>query len=156
MRRLTVQVFDEYIAGTTTTWYTSCAYDELFGSADSLVIQAVTEQVSGTTNLVITPQHSCNGLDWKDCTSVLSQLGVVTDGTYLMDTAFFASQTFLTYVRLKITLTGTAPACLLKVIVCGRASSSAVQRANAPGYGQITASGSIATGTSAPPTTPAS
>jgi hypothetical protein len=138
MRRFSVQVFDEYISGTAGIWYSSSVYDELFGSADSLVIQAVTEQVSGTTNLLIQPQHSCNGLDWLNTVTNLVPPGpVVNDGTYIVDSQFFAFQTFLTYVRLRITLTGTVPACLLKVFVCGRASSNAVQPVILPTYDGI-------------------
>lgn len=126
MRRFSVQVFDEYIAGTTGAWYTSCAYDDLFGSADSLVIQAITEQVSGgTPNFLIQPQTSCNGLDWVNTVTTLQPPApIVTDGTYIVDSQFFTWQTFLTYVRLKITLQGSTPACLLKLFVCGRASSN--------------------------------
>ena len=134
MRRFTMQVFDEYISGSG-TWYTSCSYDELLGSADSILVQAVTEEVSGTVpGVVVQPQYSCNGLDWLNFNGSLITT-ITNDQSYLADSQFFNANVFLTYLKLKITLSGAAPACYLKLFVCGRASMSAPASPASPRVG---------------------
>ena len=145
MRRFTMPVFDNFISGTTSIWYTSSAYNDVLGSADDLLVQAVTEQVSGTTNVTIQPEHSCNALDWIAFPGNLVANAVVSDGTYLAESAFFNGAVLLTFVRLKITLTGTTPACRLKVLVCGRATTSDVTPVSTPQYGHPAPATSAAT-----------
>lgn len=129
MREFTVQVFDETITGTSTTWYTSATFNDLLGSADELIVHAVADGVSGTVpTLTVGVDHSCNGIDWINVgwtASTLTGQTLANDTTYY---GFFPTffPPLLTYARLRVFLGGTTPSCRLKVFACGRASAVAV------------------------------
>lgn len=135
MRDFTVNVFDEYINGTATTWYTSSAHNDLLGSADDLLIQAVPDQVSYTgtaATLTLAVEHSCNGLDWLAVAAAPFPTtpeinGVqITNETGMLGVRTMWMPPLLSFIRFRITLGGgTASACRLKVWVTGRVSRSA-------------------------------
>ena len=131
MRDFTANVFDEYISGTTTTWYTSSGYNDLLGSADWLTVQAVPGQVAGgTPTLTLAYEHSCNGLDWLPVgLAPFSTMPEISSAALINDVPVFGNRTvfappLLSFVRFRISLGGSATACRLKVWVTGRVSKA--------------------------------
>lgn len=122
MREFTVNVFDENIAGTTPR-FTSSQYDDVLGSADTFELHAVTQGVSGTTTiLTVDTQHSCNGLDWLNLDAgAINAVTAVNDGSFWFAHSGLLSPP-LSLVRFRITLSGAAPACRLKLMVCCRSA----------------------------------
>lgn len=117
MLRLNRQVFDEIITGTATTWYTSAADNALVASIDSYTIFAVATNVSGTSPSVnVYVDQSCDNQTWiLGGTPALS--GGLTEGLVLQGAGALTP-----FLRLRVTLGGTAPQCRLRLTVTGRDS----------------------------------
>ncbi len=112
-------VLDETMAGTTQTWKSSASSNDRLGLSDMAYIMAVAENVTGTTNVVITGEHSADGQNWKSWGTVLSQSPVVSGVPYVGTFGGSSSQ-LLHYARLSVQLTGSSPQCRLKVYATGR------------------------------------
>lgn len=121
MRTLTILAFDEIIAGTGNTWYTPDSYHAEIGACDFLVIMAATSGASGTSpTLTCQFEHSADGRNWlpNGTTPEINGFGIANDAS----TWGAPANPFLRFVRVKITLGGTNPACRLKLFINGRAS----------------------------------
>jgi hypothetical protein len=119
MRKFNVQVFDEIITGTGTSWYTSTEFNEPLGSADLLTLQAITTLVAGTSpTLTIAAEHSADGANFVEYPSaVFGPTAIASEGTY--DSLFGYGEPLLPRVRFKLTLGGTTPACRVRLWVTG-------------------------------------
>jgi hypothetical protein len=122
MRVLSRLVFDEIIAGTSTTWYTATEHNAILGAPDRFGIHAIVTDTAGTNNpkLTVWGQTSGDGQHWIDIEAnpaIDNQL--FTAGQYYGQVAGVLPP-FLAYVRLAMSLTGTNPSCRLKLYVCGR------------------------------------
>ena len=116
MQEFSIEVFDEIITGTGTSWYTSTEFDSLLGSPEALVLLVTTTFVAGTSpTLALTTQHSADGLVFSDRTAFAS-VSISNDLTFARHDADLA----LGLARLKINLGGTNPRCRVNVFVTGR------------------------------------
>lgn len=124
MQIYNLKVFDDVIAGTGRTWYSSDEYNELLGAADWMVVGAVVSAIGGTSpQLQVTVQGSCDNDTWEE-----------TGGYVVVSTAIAASglyfgtelgNPFPSYIRLALTLGGTSPQCRVQLYATGRARGRA-------------------------------
>jgi hypothetical protein len=121
MRLFTDQVFDMVLQGTG-PWYTSDALTELLGSPDAFAVQAVPTGVSTPApTLTVVAEHSADNRNWHPSPSpAISE--AVSNGSIFAG----AGQVFLGRMRFKVTMSGTSPACRLKLYVTGRQGGFAV------------------------------
>ena len=85
MRAFNIQVFDDIIANTTSTWYSSAEFSDLMGSADALAVAAVANSVSGTApQLTVAAEHSCDGQNWREImgTPQINGVNLANGGVY--------------------------------------------------------------------------
>lgn len=115
-------VFDDFVVGTTSV-YTSEDWNDKLGLANKLAIQAVSDQVSGTSpTLTVQIQHSCDQRNWLD-KSGTAEINAESLSPTASNVDFgndSGSTPNLGYVRLKISLGGTTPVAHVKIHVCGR------------------------------------
>lgn len=77
MRRFNATVFDDVIHGTNPV-YTSQTFNAPLGQFDTLVVQAVVDNVDATGTLDLYLQHSADGKNWSDLvTGALFVVGTV-------------------------------------------------------------------------------
>lgn len=151
MRDLRILAFDDVITGTTATWYTSDDFINTLGMADGLVLHAVTTSVSSPApTLTCQVEHSADARHWLNV-NTNPEINGVTTGNDLSFLGYvdLLNPPMLTFVRIRITLAGTSPACRLKLHVTGRTSRSAaggVSQMPAGAAGLASASGQAATG----------
>lgn len=126
MRQINLEIFDEIVTGTGTTWYTSSDHHAALGGADGLIVQACTSLISGSSpTLTVAAEHSADGRAFValEATPQINGSAVTEGGVYVGRTLFPASgQTALAFVRLAVTLGGTTPQCRLKLAVTGRST----------------------------------
>lgn len=123
MRLYHLQVFDDIISGTSSTWYSNADHDSTLGGADWIVVGAVTSSVSGTSpSLSLFVEYSGDGINWSSPFPPL--LGGSISNQGLHANVLSPGGTFpvlLSHIRLKFTLSGTNPQCRLRLYVTGRA-----------------------------------
>lgn len=122
MRAFTILAFDDMISGTASTWYTPMDLNDLLGASDALVLHASTSAVTGTgPTLTCQVEHSASAEDWAAVGLAQISTSIANDGSYkgLVDTF---NPVMLGFVRVKITLGGTSPACRLKLYATGHES----------------------------------
>lgn len=122
MRTNIQMVFDEFVPGTTAV-YTSEEWNDPLGLPNKLAIQAVADQVSGTSvTLTVAMEHSCDQRNWalKSGTAQINAEPITAATTTTLFGSDSGSTPTLGYVRLKISLAGTTPAAHIKIHVCGR------------------------------------
>ena len=122
MRSFNIIAFDDLISGTASTWYTSSDLDEVLGASDAMVLHAATSAVTGTgPTLTCQVEHSASTEDWAAVGSAQISTSIANDGSYrgLIDNF---NPVLLGFVRVKVTLGGTSPACRLKLYVTGKES----------------------------------
>jgi hypothetical protein len=127
MRKFTLVAFDDIIFGTGTNWYTSASFNDELGSADGLVLHAAPSFVSGTApTLTCQIEHSANGRNWVNAqtTAEINGLGL-TNYIPLEGKLSMFSPVLLNFVRVRISMGGTAPQCRLCIYVTGRVSEIA-------------------------------
>lgn len=121
MRKLAILAFDDFVMSTTTV-YTTQALNETLGAFDKLTIQAVADQIAGTSPTVtVRIEHSGDQRNWvvKNGTAEINAFGitVATPTTIGGDTSLVGSMGF---VRLSLTLGGTSPTAHIKLWVTAR------------------------------------
>ncbi len=110
-----MEVFDEFVTGTNTTWYSPATLNETLGQADWLTVIGVVTNASGASaSADVRIDTSSDGRNWVD-------VGGFTIAS-LTENAMGQGQFVqgLSYVRLRITLAGTSPACRLRIGATGR------------------------------------
>jgi hypothetical protein len=127
MRIFNQCVFDSYVGGSYPT-YTDPQYDKLLGSAEKLALQAIADQVTGTTpSLTVRLEHSADQRNWmtKNATAELSSGTLTTPGTVSQFAigADAGSVPGLGFVRLNILMAGTSPAARLRIFATGHAEN---------------------------------
>ena len=124
MRQSTLFVFDDFISGTGTTWYSGAEFNAKIGMADMFAVFALVQPpVSGTSPTVtVASQHSVDGRNWIATGSTeLSAVAIAANGAYYGgNPGHFFGAALAPFVRLAITLGGTSPQCRLKLYVTGR------------------------------------
>lgn len=115
-------VFDETISGTS-PFYTANQHNDPLGRADRLAIMAVATNVTGTgVGLTVQVEHSGDAQNWAPAVSGSPEISV---GTLANNTAYLGARegfipVLLSFVRLKVTLSGTTPQCRLKITATAR------------------------------------
>jgi hypothetical protein len=122
MRLHVTQVFDDAVVGTGNV-YTSPEFEELLGLADRSAIQAVADQVSGTTpTLTVSFEHGTDGRNWsaKNGTAEINAQALVSNATNNLTGTEAGSNPSHGRARLRIALAGTTPQARLRIYVTGR------------------------------------
>lgn len=120
MRLSNVLVFDENIKDAGPIWRTSDEFNDALGAGDILAIQASVTNVTGSSpTLTVDVEHCADGQNWKLGTTAISG-AIASDTAYVGILAPSSSFVPLGYVRLKITLGGTSPACRARITVTSR------------------------------------
>jgi S1-C subfamily serine protease len=115
MRLFTEQVFDMVLSGTG-PWHTSDALTEVLGSPDAFAVQAVATGVSTPApTLTVVAEHSADSQNWHPSPSPAINQAISNGSTFAG-----AGQVLLGRMRFKVTMSGSSPACRLKVYVTGR------------------------------------
>lgn len=115
-------VFDESLSGTGTTWYSDADYSDTLGQCDSLAIEARTTAVSGTSpTLTVQVEHSADAQNWLSLagTAEINAQAIANDAA-IVPVIGGPTVIPLGFVRLRVTLGGTTPACRLKIHATGR------------------------------------
>lgn len=124
MRVATYLVFDQAIAGTSTTYYSSAQFNRQLGEADFYAVQAYTTNVSGSPTLNVQSQYSADGQNWlpvapPDISTTITS-GASVAGSNLGLTANMPTA----FVRFAISFTaGTSPSCNLKLFFTAHSRS---------------------------------
>jgi hypothetical protein len=116
------RVFRDYVAGSSTTYYTSPSLNEMLGSVNAIAFHAVADNVVGTSpTLSVQIEHSGNNRTFlaKNVNPELNGLSLVTTATNNGYGGDGGAVPPLGFVRLKITLGGTSPGCFLELYVTG-------------------------------------
>lgn len=113
-------VFDELISGNGSNYYTSTALSNRLGTADLISVFARTTHVSGSpASILVDTEHSPNGQDWCSVAAPQINTSISNDGAYYGRVPVF-NPVLLAHVRFHILLSGTTPACRLKLYATGR------------------------------------
>ena len=120
MLSLNMDVFDEVITGTATTWYTSAALNGVLGDVDIAQFFALATSVRGSPSLSVYVDSSGDNQNWHLSTFANGDLFISPLTENVMG-QFFGTHV-LSFLRLRIVLTGTTPgcSCRLKISVTGR------------------------------------
>src|SRR5687768_14851843 len=115
-------VFDKSISGTGNTWYTSAEFHDSLGRGDELAIHAVTTGVSGLFPTVTCQvETSANGKDWYNAQGAAEiNGGVISNDATLEGGVAILFVVLQRFVRVRVALGGTTPACRLKIYATGR------------------------------------
>lgn len=121
MRKASTTVYDDFVQGTSATFYSDTTFNVVLGMYDKVGVQVVTDNASGTTpTITVVWEHSNDGRNWHEKTTLVDAGAVSTTAT----STFFGSDSGATpsmaLCRVKITLAGTSPACHARVHVCAR------------------------------------
>jgi hypothetical protein len=122
MQKFNTLVFDESLSGTGTTWYSDADFSDMLGECDSLAIEARTTNVSGTSpTLTVQVEHSADNQNWLSLagTAEINAQAIAND-TAIVPIIGSSSVIPLGFVRLRVALGGTTPACRLKIYATGR------------------------------------
>lgn len=131
MRLTNIDIFDEVLTGSGTTWYTPTRLNDTLGAADAFAVQATTTLVSGTLpTLTVQAQHSSDDQNWLATPSAEISTGIAEGGSYV-GAQTVSSVGLLANVRFAITLGGTSPQCRLKLSFTGRVHAGRPQGASA-------------------------
>jgi hypothetical protein len=121
MRVIAQEIFDSVIKGTGRTWYTSDELTRLLGDVDTYAIQAVpTGTSTPSPTLTITPEESADNQSWYTDDSPVIDQSIENGSSYSGSTVCTMAR-----LRFKITLSGTAPECRLKLYFTGRSAAAA-------------------------------
>lgn len=124
MRQSTLFVFDDFISGTGSTWYSGAEFNNKIGHADFFAVFALVQPpVSGSSpTLTVASQHSVDGRNWiATGVTELSAVSIANNGVYSgSNPGHVAGTPLAPFVRLAISLGGTSPQCRLKLYVTGR------------------------------------
>ncbi|MBL8740095.1 MAG: hypothetical protein JNK04_03340 [Myxococcales bacterium] len=118
-------MFDDVLVGTTAT-YTPTGFNDRLGMFDKISIQAIADQVSGTTpTLTVQIEHSGDQRNWskKSGTAEISNRALVTTTTNVFDGSDGGAVPNHGFVRLAVSLGGTSPQAHVKIWVCLRDDS---------------------------------
>jgi hypothetical protein len=121
MRIQTLQVFDQFITGTSTTFYSGSQYNDVIGRADFFSIQAYATSVAAGSTLSVTTEISIDSENW-----IMGNLiGPEINGANIVSTPAVAGYYYPyggavglpAHARLAINLGGSTPSCRLKLYV---------------------------------------
>ena len=120
MRLFNEMVFDDFITGSSTKWYTPNSFCERLGEADYISLFARSTLVSGTSpTLTIRVEHSPDGEHWTNVnTTAEINANSITEGAAFG--GFDGTHQLLGYVRCSVAMVGTSPKCRLKLYVSAR------------------------------------
>lgn len=122
MLTFNMDVFDEFITGTATTWYTAAELNQVLGSADSAVIIAHATSVTGAPSLSVYVDQSADNRTWALQGTAGLSVATVTENSMAQTFFLPGVSGTLSFMRLRITLGGTNPGagCRLKLSATGR------------------------------------
>jgi hypothetical protein len=122
VRKANILAFDDFVVGATTV-YTPTGLNDALGAYDKAAIQAVADQVTGTSvTLKVQIEHSSDQRNWasKNTTAEIPATSISTTATTPLVGTDAGTTPSLAFVRLAITVAGTSPQAHVKVWVCLR------------------------------------
>ena len=130
MKRFVQVVFDEFMYDHQDMW-TADIHEDLLGSVDQLVIQAIVDFVSGTSvDLTVAVESTSDGRNWvQQPTAAIDAFAVRDRVTNVAVGVDDGSNPTSRRVRFHIRLGGTTAQAHVRLIVCGRDANSAKARA---------------------------
>jgi len=120
MRIQTLQVFDQFINGTGTTWYSGSQYNDVIARADFFAIQGCATSVTAGALLTVWRDISADGENWLPGYASTPEIQNAAISTTPTAAGYFYPAGVVPtpgYARLAITLGGTSPQCRLKLYV---------------------------------------
>lgn len=121
MRIVNIEIFDEIISGTGTTWYSPAELNHKLGAADVFAVQATTTMVlGGFPTVTVQGQHSADDQNWIATPSPEINW-FMSEGSTIIGGQTASSVLLLANLRFAISLGGTSPQCRLKLWFTGRA-----------------------------------
>lgn len=124
-----LKIYDDYVSGTQAV-YTPTMLSETLGSADRIACAVYTRSGSGTSpTITVQVEQSFDGSRWQNQSATPelnnSPVGVGIDTyRFIVSDPTGAGVPGLQFIRLRITLGGTSPACILQMWAVGRTPTS--------------------------------
>lgn len=121
-RRTSTLVFDDFVVGTTAV-YTSPEFNDELGRCERLAIQAIADQVTGTSpTLLVQQEHSSDQRNFsnKNGAAEIPATSISTTATTVLTGYELGTNPSHGYIRLRIQLGGTSPQAHVKIWVTGR------------------------------------
>lgn len=121
-RRTSTLVFDDFVVGTTAV-YTSPEFNDELGRCERLAIQAITDQVTGTSpTLLVQQEHSSDQRNFsnKNGAAEIPATSISATATTVLTGYELGTNPSHGYIRLRIQLGGTSPQAHVKIWVTGR------------------------------------
>lgn len=121
-KRTSTLVLDEFVVGTTAV-YTSPEFNDELGRCERLAIQAIVDQVTGTTpTLLVQQEHSSDQRNFmnKNGSAEIPATSISPTATTVLNGYELGTNPSNGYVRLRIQLGGTSPQAHVKIWVTGR------------------------------------
>lgn len=115
-RKFTVELISQYILGTTLV-HSSVEHSDLLGTADDLVFQVTTRNVSGSSPSMTVRYQHCNDGNQFVSLGTDVRTGAITEATNEMKGPFAGHGTF---GRVEVEMSGSDVGAHLTVIACGR------------------------------------
>ena len=115
-------VFSDFVVGTTAT-FTSPKFNDLLATADRSAIQAIVDQVTGTSpTLTVQVEMSSDDRNWssKNGTAEINGTALVNSATNILSGIEPGTNPGHSRARLRIALGGTSPQANVKIYVTGR------------------------------------
>jgi hypothetical protein len=121
MQAFNIKAFDDVIHSNTAV-YTTAELNDFLAKVDKLALMAVTDQVTGVTNLTVQIEHSADGRNWvnKNGTAEIPATAISTTATTVLTGSDSGSSPSLGFVRLKLTLSLAGAIAHVKLYVTGR------------------------------------
>lgn len=118
MAGLNQEIFDEFVAGTGSTWYSPASLNNALGADDGLLVVATVTNVAGTSpSLSVFFDSSGDNQNW-----VLGTAPDLVVGPPMTERAMAqaSAKQLNGFLRMRVTLGGTSPQCRLRLWVTGR------------------------------------
>jgi hypothetical protein len=121
MRKASITAYDDFVQGTSATYYSDTTYNVALAMYDKVAVQVVADSASGTTpTLTVAWEHSNDGRNWHEKATLVDAGAVSTTATATFFGSDNGSTPSMALCRVAITLGGTTPACHVRVHVCAR------------------------------------
>lgn len=133
MRSVSLQIFDDVINGTTTSWYSGAQLNPILGAIDTYALQVCTTFVgTPAPTLTVTSQHSADNQNWFNLGDDIAGTVIANDQSYWKwRDGVITTTGIMANLRFRITLSGTSGArARVRLYFTGRVRSGSAQPAN--------------------------
>lgn len=122
MRIATYQIFDDFISGTGSSWYSGAELNRLLGAADFYAIHAIATNVGGTNpTLTVSPQYSSDGQRFYKPGDDIVAGALVNNGSLIGSNPGLSPVGANLRFQISLGASAGTPQCRLKLYFTGRA-----------------------------------